>query len=73
VIRRCEIAELQPLDGNVREYLALKFERAGKKVEDIFTEDAFTAIVRASRATRSRGRRSRWSTRSSSTTWSPRR
>jgi type II secretory pathway predicted ATPase ExeA len=45
VIRRCEIAELRPLDGNVREYLALKFERVGKKVEELFTEDAFTTIV----------------------------
>lgn len=45
VIRRCEIAELQPLDGNVRDYLVLKFERAGKKIIEIFSDDAFAAIV----------------------------
>jgi type II secretory pathway predicted ATPase ExeA len=54
VIRRCEVAELQPLDGNVREYLALKFDRVGKQIEDVFTTDAFEAIV--SRLTRDSSR-----------------
>jgi type II secretory pathway predicted ATPase ExeA len=45
VIRRCEIAELQPLDSNVRDYLVLKFERAGKKIGEVFSDDAFAAIV----------------------------
>jgi type II secretory pathway predicted ATPase ExeA len=54
VIRRCEIAELQPLDGNVREYLSLKFERAGKQVGDVFADDAFAAIV--TRLSDTRGR-----------------
>lgn len=45
VIRRCEIAELQPLDGNVRDYLNLKFERMGKKPEEVFTADAYEAVV----------------------------
>lgn len=46
VIRRIEVAELLPLDSNVRDYLALKFDRAGKKnLDEIFTEDAFNAII----------------------------
>ena len=44
VIRRCEIATLRPLNGNLPEYLALKFKRVGKSLEDIFEPSAFDAI-----------------------------
>lgn len=44
VIRRCEIAELRPLNGNLEEYLALKFKRIGKKLTDVFAKDAYDAI-----------------------------
>jgi type II secretory pathway predicted ATPase ExeA len=44
VIRRCEIAELRPLDHALEAYLALKFSRVGKEVSKIFTPDAFDAI-----------------------------
>ncbi len=44
VIRRCEVAELMPLNGNLEEYLALKFKRTNKKLDEIFTADAFDAI-----------------------------
>lgn len=44
VIRRCEIAELEPLDGNLEAYLALKFKRVGKGLDDLFDESAFGAI-----------------------------
>lgn len=44
VIRRCEIAELRPLNGNLEEYLALKFKRVGKKLTDVFARDAYDAI-----------------------------
>lgn len=36
VIRRCQIAELKSLNGDMPKYLALKFERIGKSLEDIF-------------------------------------
>ena len=44
VIRRCEIAELQPLDGELEGYLTLKMKRLNKRLEDIFEKDAFDAI-----------------------------
>ncbi len=44
VIRRCEIAELLPLNGNLEDYLALKFKRVGKKQTDIFSKDAYDAV-----------------------------
>jgi len=46
VIRRCEIAELQPLNGNLEEYLRMKFEcpRIGADLNKIFAPDAFDAI-----------------------------
>lgn len=44
VIRRCEVAELRPLNGNLEEYLALKFKRIGKTIDELFDKDAFDAI-----------------------------
>ena len=44
VINRCEIAELMPLNGNLEEYLALKFKRIGKKPGDVFDKDAYDAM-----------------------------
>lgn len=44
VINRCEVAELLPLNGDMEKYLALKFERVGAKLSDIFEDDAFGAI-----------------------------
>lgn len=35
VIRRCEIAELMPLDNNLEDYLSLKFKRIGKNHGDV--------------------------------------
>jgi len=43
-IRRCEIAKLKSLNGNLEEYLALKFKRVGAALGDIFEADAFDAI-----------------------------
>jgi type II secretory pathway predicted ATPase ExeA len=56
VIRRCEIAELQPLDGNVRDYLELKLKGAGKRLDEVFTPDAFEAIVARLTRDSSRGK-----------------
>jgi type II secretory pathway predicted ATPase ExeA len=44
VIRRIEVAELAPLNGNLKDYLDLKFQRVNRKVEDIFQDDAYDAI-----------------------------
>ena len=44
VIRRCEIAEVSPLNGDLEDYLSLKFKRMSKRLEDIFEPDAFDAM-----------------------------
>lgn len=44
VIRRCEVATLEPLNGNLEEYLAFKFKRVDRNLADIFEDDAFDAI-----------------------------
>lgn len=44
VIRRCEIARLKPLNGNLEDYLALKFKRVGLQLEDVLERDAYDAI-----------------------------
>jgi len=44
VIRRCEVAELLPLNNDLEKYLDLKFERVGRSLTDIFEDDAYSAI-----------------------------
>lgn len=44
VIRRCEVAELVPLDRNLEEYLTLKLKRIGKTLGDLFEPTAFDAM-----------------------------
>lgn len=44
VIRRCEVARLKSLNGNLEEYLAMKFKRIGVQLDDVFERDAFDAI-----------------------------
>ncbi len=44
VIRRIQTAEIKGLNGNLKDYLTLKFKRIGTKVEDIFDEGAFKAL-----------------------------
>lgn len=53
VIRRCEVAELVPLDRNLEEYLTLKFKRIGKKLDELFDKDAYDAM--RARLTRQKG------------------
>lgn len=43
-IRRCEVAQLVPLDRNLEDYLKFKFERIGAPVAKVFEDDAFEAI-----------------------------
>lgn len=54
VIRRCEIAELRPLNGNLEEYVTLKFKRVGKKPTEVLAKDGYDAI-RARLTLRRRG------------------
>jgi type II secretory pathway predicted ATPase ExeA len=44
VSRRCEIIELKPLTTNLKDYLALKFKRVERSVEDFFDKGAIDAI-----------------------------
>ncbi len=44
VAQRCEIVELEPLDGELEGYLRHKFARFDLKYEDVFAEDAAAAI-----------------------------
>lgn len=44
VIRRCEIAELMPLDAVLEDYLRLKFKRIGADYDAIFAKDAADGI-----------------------------
>lgn len=43
-IRRCEVAQLVPLDRNLEDYLTFKFDRVGTTTEKLFGDDAFEAI-----------------------------
>lgn len=43
-IRRCEVAQLVPLDRNLEDYLKFKFDRVGTPVNKVFEDDAFEAI-----------------------------
>lgn len=44
VIRRCEKAELPPLNNQLEEYLAHKFKRAGVEMAKVLGDDCFDAI-----------------------------
>jgi len=46
VIRRCEVAELAPLDRHLEGYLELKFKRIGKDSHEIFEQDAYDTMRR---------------------------
>ena len=44
VIRRVQIAEIQGLNGHIKEYLNLKFKRVGADMEKIFAPEAIEAL-----------------------------
>ncbi|MCF6267754.1 MAG: AAA family ATPase [Desulfuromusa sp.] len=46
VIRRVQIAEIRGLNGHLEKYLALKFARHNRKIDEIFTSDAFETLGR---------------------------
>lgn len=44
VVQRCEVVELMPLDSQLAEYLAFKFQRAGKAFAEVADASAIEAI-----------------------------
>ena len=44
VINRIEIAELQPLDNHLQDYIKMKLERVGLEAARVFDDDAYDAI-----------------------------
>jgi type II secretory pathway predicted ATPase ExeA len=54
VIRRCEIAELMPLNSALEQYIELKFARIGRDTREVFKADAYDAM-RARLTLRRRG------------------
>ncbi|MFN3495484.1 MAG: AAA family ATPase [Hydrogenophaga sp.] len=52
VVQRCEVVEMQPLDGRLEEYLRFKFDRAGKPLAEVIDDKAIEAM-RARLTTRS--------------------
>ncbi len=44
VIRRCEVARLKSLNGDLEKYLELKLNRVNLKLENVFEKNAFDAI-----------------------------
>lgn len=57
VTRRVTCAEIGGLEGDLKGYIAHKFQRVNRKAEDIFAEDAFEAMSRRLQdRTRGKGR-----------------
>ena len=46
VIRRVQVVEIRGLNGNLKDYLGLKFKRVGAKPEDIFGDECYEAFSR---------------------------
>lgn len=44
VVQRCEVVELPSLDAQLDQYLAFKFQRIGKAVDEILDKDALDGI-----------------------------
>jgi type II secretory pathway predicted ATPase ExeA len=44
VIRRVQVAEIRGLNGNLKDYLQLKFKRVGRNVDDIMDDEAIVAL-----------------------------
>ncbi len=46
VIRRCQVAYIRGLNGNVKDYLTLKFKRVGADLKNIITDEAIEALAK---------------------------
>lgn len=57
VIRRVQVAEIKGLNGNLAEYLTVKFKRVGAKLADIMDDDAVTALSKRLTSDDGRGKK----------------
>ena len=46
VIRRCQVAEIQGLNGHIKDYLNLKFKRVGAELDKIFHNGSLEALAK---------------------------
>lgn len=44
VVQRCELIELQPLDGRLEDFLKFKFERSGKSIVEVIDQSGIDAL-----------------------------
>jgi type II secretory pathway predicted ATPase ExeA len=58
VIRRVQVAEIRGLDGNLKDYLNVKFKRVGAKIEDIIDDEAIAALARRLTTDEGKGKKS---------------
>ncbi len=57
VIRRCQVARIAGLNGNLADYLALKFRRAGAEMGKVISSEALEALSKRLMDTDTRGRK----------------
>lgn len=57
VIRRVQVAEIRGLNGNLADYLTVKFKRVGAKLDDIMDADAIAALSRRLTVQDTKGRK----------------
>lgn len=57
VIRRVQVAEIRGLNGNLADYLAIKFKRVGAKLDDIMDAEAIAALSRRLTVQDTKGRK----------------
>lgn len=56
VVQRCEVVNLRPMDDVLPDYLAFKFKRAGKELNEVISDDGIEAL-RAALTLQGRGQR----------------
>lgn len=56
VIRRVQVAEIRGLNGNLRDYLEVKFRRIGRPAAEVFNDDAYEALSRRLTSVSSNGK-----------------
>lgn len=56
VIRRCQLAQIKGLNGDLKDYLALKFKRVGVELKNIITDEAIKELSKRLKARDMRGK-----------------
>lgn len=57
VIRRCQVAHIRGLNGNIKDYLTMKFKRINVDMKTIMTDEAITALSNRLMRTDGRGKK----------------